>query len=122
LKKLSGSSSLTGLGVCHRLSQVQSEAVPDCNVASTLSVSMFQKLHQELPGHLDRLRVGLAAHDVAAVCEHAHKLNGVAGYFGVQALALAARDLEHIARTEPLDLVQAYFIVVEREITRTLAS
>lgn len=54
--------------------------------------------------------------------EHAHKLNDHAGYFYTQALALAAGDLELIARNARLDEAQSVLAFIEREITRTLAS
>lgn len=82
---------------------------------------MLQKLHQELPECLGRLREDLARRDVTAVCEHAHKLNGLAGYFCIQALALSARDLKRMAHSARLDEAQPYFDSVEREITRALS-
>jgi len=90
--------------------------------AQALLASLHQKLHSELPLHLQQLRAALAARDVTALYEHAHKLNGVAGYFGIQALASAARDLERSARAARLDEVQPVIDTIEREIARTLAS
>lgn len=90
--------------------------------AATLPPLLYQKLHNELPVHLQHLRTALAARDGTAVREHAHKLNGVAGYFGVHALAHAACELERIAHTAQLDEAQRVLDAIEQEIARVLAS
>ena len=101
---------------------VHDPAEPQRVVAPALPESLCKNLHGELRIHLEQLRLALAAGDANALYEHAHKLNGVAGYFGIQALAHAAGELERTAQTAQLDAVQPLLDIIEREVTRALAS
>ncbi len=91
-------------------------------VAAALPEFLSKKLHDELPTHLQQLRHALAAGDATALYEHAHKLNGMAGYFGIQALAHAASELERLAHAAQLDAAPPVLDIVEREIARTLSA
>ncbi len=101
---------------------VHGPAEPQLVIAPALPESLCKKLHGELPAHLERLKYAFAARDATALYEHAHKLNGVAGYFGIQALAHAAGELERTAQTAQLNAVQPLLDIIEREVARTLAS
>lgn len=101
---------------------VHGPAEPQLVIAPALPESLRKKLHGELRRHLEQLRLALTAGDANALYEHAHKLNGVAGYFGIQALAQAAGELERIAQTARFNAVQPLLDIIEREVARTLAS
>ena len=90
-------------------------------IAAALPESLSEKLPAELRTHVEQIRNALAARDASALYEHAHKLNGVAGYFGVQALAHAAHELERIALAAQLDEALPVLSTIEREVARTLS-
>lgn len=89
---------------------------------AALPEALSKKLPAELRMHLEQLHSALAARDAPALYEHAHKLNGVAGYFGVQALAHAAHELERIALAAQFDAAQPVLNTIEREVTRALVT
>ncbi len=109
----SGPLDLATFETLRRLSERSGKGVLDELVASFL---------HEASARLEQLRRRLAADDVAAVVEIAHKMKGASATLGARDLMAAYRELEERAREQDLAGIAEHVGRVEAEFERARAA
>jgi CheY-like chemotaxis protein len=108
-------------GRAPRAAAADASAAPLPTEASAVPAALYQKLYAELPLHQQQIHAAFTAGDCVAAREAAHRLSGVAGYFGVATLARLARELERALQASGLDVARPVHEALDREIARVLA-
>ena len=81
---------------------------------------LVEKLYAELPVQRDNLVAALMEEDIPLMREHAHQLYGLCGYFGIDALAAATRELQAALHAADIDAIRARMLAVETAIADML--
>ncbi len=96
---------------------------PEPNASSIFVPDVLrEKLPAELPTHRDALRAAFSAGDLEAAREAAHRLCGVAGYFGIGTLSFTANQLERALRQSGLAGAGTLLEALEQEFNAVLKS
>ncbi len=90
------------------------------STASDIPPHLVDKLYDELPVQRDNLVEALMAEDIPLMREHAHQLYGLCGYFGIDTLAGATRELQTALHEGDFDAIRARMLAVEQAIDTLL--
>lgn len=81
-----------------------------------LLCEMIDLFLDDSPNLLERARIAVARRDADGLRGAAHALKGTLGVFAAHASVRAAEQLEHLARTNQLDDLDAAFLDLQREL------
>ena len=97
-----------------------SEALERAGGNTELAKELFAMLLQELPPLREQLRTAIAAQDLAACWDPAHKLYGSTAYCAVPMLAQSAQATEAAIKAQDLEAVRTQFAELEAAIDTLL--